>query len=431
MKKNIIIIVFIVFTVFTFSQYSSAQTAVELKNQIDSTNNEIEKINKEIKTLSNQIAVTSEEKSTLANAVKELTLTRNKLIKEKEQIQKKITATGFVIDTISDDITDKEETINTIKSSLGEMIKDLDQKGNTLFIEKLLLNNFSDFSRDYNDIISLNEKIKDQIREISGKKEELLEIKDQKEDEQQNLTKLKDNLIKKEQVVLITKKEKDNLLTITKNKETEYQKMLAEQIKKKEAFEKELQEYESKLKFILNPNILPKAGSGVLSWPLSSILVTSLYSGNRCLLQLYDKCKPHYGIDFRAPIGTAVFAMEDGVVEGTGDTDVACPKASFGKWVFIKYNNGLSSTYGHLSLISVKKGQKIKKGDIVAYSGNTGSSTGPHLHVSVYASTGVKVDTVPSKSCNGKIFTQPISALNAYLDPSLYLPKITSEMIKK
>lgn len=430
MKRIIFIIIFIFFSVFVFSQYSSAQTVDELKNQINNTNNEIDKIDKEIKELSNQIVATGQEKNTLANAIKELTLTRNKLVKEKEQIQKKIVATGLIINTISNDINNKEETINISKSSLKEMLKDLAQSDDTLFIEKLLVNKFSDFSRDYNDIISLNENIRNKIIEISGKKEELIGVKNEKEDEQQNLTSLKDALIKKEQVVTITKKEKDNLLIVTKNKEIEYQKMLAEQKKKKEAFEKSLEEYEAKLKFILNPKLLPKEGSGVLSWPLSSILVTSLY-GNRCLVSLYGTCKFHYGIDFRAPVGTAVFAMEDGIVEGTGDTDVACPKASFGKWIFIKYNNGLSSTYGHLSVISSKVGQKINKGDIVGYSGNTGSSTGPHLHVSVYASTGVKVDTVPSKSCNGKIFTQPIAALTAYINPAVYLPKINSDMIKK
>jgi murein DD-endopeptidase MepM/ murein hydrolase activator NlpD len=122
--------------------------------------------------------------------------------------------------------------------------------------------------------------------------------------------------------------------------------------------------------------------------------------------------------------------MAEGEVLGTGDTDVACKGASFGKWVFIKYNNGLSSTFGHLSAISVKKGQKVKAGTIVGLSGNTGSSTGPHLHVAVYASTGVNVDTVPSKSCGGKIFTQPIAALNAYLNPLDYLPKTTKDMFK-
>ncbi|MBP6908661.1 MAG: M23 family metallopeptidase, partial [Candidatus Pacebacteria bacterium] len=119
-----------------------------------------------------------------------------------------------------------------------------------------------------------------------------------------------------------------------------------------------------------------------------------------------------------------------GTVLGTGDTDIACKGASFGKWVFIKYDNGLSSTYGHLSVISAKNGDRVEAGDVVGLSGNTGSSTGPHLHVAVYASEGVNVATVPSKSCGGKVFTQPIAALSAYLDPALYLPPITKNMVK-
>jgi len=216
------------------------------------------------------------------------------------------------------------------------------------------------------------------------------------------------------------KKEKDTLLVATKNKESNYQKLLAETEKRKIAFEKSLEEYESQLKFILNPKSIPRKGSGVLSFPVSYVLTTSPY-GPRW-------GRFHYGLDFRASVGTSIMAMAQGVVMGTGDTDIACKGASFGKWVFIKYNNGLSSTYAHLSSIKVNVGDKVSSGDIVALSGNTGSSTGPHLHLAVYASDGVNVDTVPSRSCNGKIFTQPISALTAYLDPADYLPKILANM---
>jgi murein DD-endopeptidase MepM/ murein hydrolase activator NlpD len=304
------------------------------------------------------------------------------------------------------------------------MVKDLNQRDDTPMIERLLsVGNFTEFSREYNDVMTLNEEIGKNIVNVSIKKKELLSSKTLKEGEQQNLNTLKNNLVEKEQVVVIAKKEKDTLLNQTKNKEAEYQKLLAEKIKKRDAFDKVLEDYEAQLKFILNPKLLPKEGSGVLSWPLSYVLITSPY-GSRW-------GKFHYGLDFRAPVGTPVFAMAGGVVEGTGDTDIACKGASFGKWVFIKYNNGLSSTYGHMSLITAKAGQIVNAGDVVGSTGNTGSSTGPHLHVAVYASDGVKVDTVPSKSCGGKIFTQPIAALSAYLNPGLYLPKITPLMVKK
>ena len=423
MNKLISYVILIAFFLTIFPLGVFALTASEVRQQMDDTNSQIETIDKEIKALSSQITQTSQEKNTLANAIKELNLTKSKLVKEREVIQKKITATGLMINTLSGDIVEKESIISISKESLSQMIKDLNQSEEVPLLEKLLsANNFSIFSRDYNDVLSLNEKIRQNILEISSQREELLSTKTLKVDEQQNLNTLKQNLVQKEQVVAVTQKEKDSLLSATKNKEAEYQKMLAAKIKARDTFEKALENYEAQLQFILNPKIIPKEGSGVLSWPLSYILVTSPYGARWGAF--------HYGMDFRAAVGTSVKAMSAGVVEGTGDTDIACKGASFGKWVFIKYDNGLSSTYGHLSVITAKKGQRVNAGDVVALSGNTGSSTGPHLHVAVYASTGVNVDTVPSKSCGGKIFTQPIAALTAYLNPALYLPKITSTMIK-
>jgi len=423
MKKLVFYIIFISFFVSIIPAQVTALTANDVRQQIEDTNNQIEALDKEIAQYQAQIAETSAQSNTLANLIKELTLTRNKLVAERTQIQKKITATGLVIETLSNNISDREKSIAISKKSLSQMIKDLNQNDNILVIERILsLGNFTDFSREYNDILTLNEKIRENIIDISLEKKELLSSKTQKEDEQQNLNTLKKDLTQKEQVVVITKKEKDSLLIATKNKEAEYQKILAEQIKRRDFFEKAIADYEAQLQFILNPKLIPKEGSGVLSWPLNSILITSPYGARWGAF--------HYGVDFRASIGTSVKAMAEGVVEDTGDTDIDCKGASFGKWVFIKYNNGLSSTFGHLSVISAKKGQVVKAGDVVGLSGNTGSSTAPHLHVAVYASLGVNVETVPSKSCGGKIFTQPIAALNAYLNPILYLPKTTASMYK-
>ena len=115
MKKALFITVFVILIIFAFSKYSFAYTASELKEQIANTNSEIDKIDKEIKALSNQITATGKEKNTLANAIKELTLTRNKLVKEKEGIQKKITATGLIINTLANDIEEKQISLNISK----------------------------------------------------------------------------------------------------------------------------------------------------------------------------------------------------------------------------------------------------------------------------------------------------------------------------
>jgi len=429
-NKLLIIISLVFFILFKLTTGVFAITADEVKVQIEDINKQIEDLDKEIEKYKNQIVETGQQKNTLSNTIKSLTLTRNSLLKERTQIEKKISLTNIAIDKLNSNIKTKEEIISTSYSSISRMIYDIHQEDEISFLEKILSEKkLKDVTRQYNNKIELNEKLRENILDLNNQKEELTETKLEKEDEQEKLTALKNTLKQKEQAVIITKKEKDALLLQTKNKETEYQKMLAEQIKRRDAFEKELEEYESQLKFILDPNSIPKEGSEALSWPLDYILVTSTY-GERW-------GRFHYGLDFRASVGTRVKAMAKGEVLGIGNTDTACQGASFGRWVFIKYDNGLASTYGHLSSINVKVGDKVNAEDVIGLSGGTkgvfgsGTSTGPHLHVSVYASNGVNIDNVPSKTCNGKIFTQPVAAKNAHLNPALYLPPITSSMIKK
>jgi murein DD-endopeptidase MepM/ murein hydrolase activator NlpD len=176
------------------------------------------------------------------------------------------------------------------------------------------------------------------------------------------------------------------------------------------------------LTYVLNPNSIPKANNSALDWPLDSVLITQQFGKTNASARLYA-AGTHNGVDFRAAVGTPVKSAGNGKVAGTGDTDADCKGASFGRWVLIKYDNGLATTYGHLSSISVSAGQAVTSGQVVGYSGNTGYSTGPHLHVSTYAADAVNPVTRPSNTCPGKSMTMPVSAVNAYLDPLVYFPK--------
>jgi murein DD-endopeptidase len=83
---------------------------------------------------------------------------------------------------------------------------------------------------------------------------------------------------------------------------------------------------------------------------------------------------PHNGADFGMPTGTAIHAPGDGVVTRTMTHRFA------GKYIEIRHNDRYSTRYLHLNKILVRKGQTVKRGDLIARSGNTGRSTGPHLH---------------------------------------------------
>jgi murein DD-endopeptidase MepM/ murein hydrolase activator NlpD len=86
----------------------------------------------------------------------------------------------------------------------------------------------------------------------------------------------------------------------------------------------------------------------------------------------------HNGIDIGVDMGTPVRAAMDGVVSETGYN------SGFGNYVVLSHHAGWQSLYGHLESISVRDGQSVASGERIAYSGNTGYSTGPHLHFSVF-----------------------------------------------
>ena len=221
-------------------------------------------------------------------------------------------------------------------------------------------------------------------------------------------------------VLQSTKKEKNNLLAATKNTEASYQKILKDKLALKAALDKEISDSESQLRLIVDPKSLPKANNSALAWPLDKVFITQLFGKTSVSGRLYASGS-HNGIDFRASIGTKVMSAGNGIVEGVGDTDPVCPGASYGKWVFIRYDNGLASAYGHMSLTTAVAGQRVSAGDIVGYSGATGYALGPHLHMSVFAGQGVKVTTLKSVVCHGT-YTIPLADKSAYLDPMIYLP---------
>jgi len=100
----------------------------------------------------------------------------------------------------------------------------------------------------------------------------------------------------------------------------------------------------------------------------------------------------HIGTDFGMPIGTSVYAIADGVVV---HTKYSTARTGYGTMITIAHNiNGVPhiSIYGHLSGINVQEGQVVSGGQLIGQSGNTGASTGPHLHVEIIHSTNVFVD---------------------------------------
>jgi murein DD-endopeptidase MepM/ murein hydrolase activator NlpD len=113
--------------------------------------------------------------------------------------------------------------------------------------------------------------------------------------------------------------------------------------------------------------------------PVSNEKLTRVASGfNWRIHPIYKVRHFHTGIDFTAPRGTEIYATGDGVVE-----DVTSKGRGYGNHIIIDHGFGYQTLYAHMSKFKVRKGEKVKRGDVIGYVGSTGTSTAPHLHYEV------------------------------------------------
>lgn len=117
----------------------------------------------------------------------------------------------------------------------------------------------------------------------------------------------------------------------------------------------------------------------LLRTPINGAHITSGFGMRRHPLLGYSKM--HKGMDFGAPTGTPIYAAGDGVIEEAGR------KGGYGNYVRIRHNKSYATAYGHASRIAkgIRPGMRVRQGQIIAYVGSTGASTGPHLHYEVIA----------------------------------------------
>ena len=109
-------------------------------------------------------------------------------------------------------------------------------------------------------------------------------------------------------------------------------------------------------------------------YPIDKYIITGVYGSQRILNG--KPRRPHYGIDFHAPEGTPVKSMMSGIV-----TMVEKDMYFTGGTIIFDHGHGISTLYMHMKDINVKKGQKVKKGQIVGTLGQSGRATGPHLDI--------------------------------------------------
>lgn len=145
-----------------------------------------------------------------------------------------------------------------------------------------------------------------------------------------------------------------------------------------EILDGDIGKYQNKLSFVpsinpLNPDKLKRFSSEF---------------GNR-FHPIDKKNKPHYGIDISAKAGTAIHAAASGTIKSTIESN-----KGYGNQVVIEHQYGFKTRYAHMYLFIIKKGQIVKKGEIIGFVGSTGKSTANHIHYEIWKNN-VRIDPYP------------------------------------
>ena len=407
---------------------SNTQSAEDLQGNLNSLSTQIKALDAEIKSFTTKIGKTQGEAKTLKQALVNLENRRTLLSKDIAYTKLRIASAQENISFTKGKIDATSNILERNKKALSESLRLLVQSEQFIppFIGALAPNSH------LSDAIDLLQRGGEASRAINNKVQELMNVKTtlslQKasyESRKQTLENLNETLTNQKELVVQTSKDKNTLLIETKNKESEYQKLLADRKSKKDQLEIEMLDVESKLRVIVDASKLPSVGKGTIKYPVDKVVITQ-YFGNTAFStqnpQVYNG-SGHNGLDFGVSVGTPIYSALAGTVLGTGNTDTACSGVSYGKWVLIKHPNGLTTLYGHLSVINVSDGDKLTTHQKIGLSGNTGYSTGPHLHFTVYASDSVHISgptEYKSKVC-GTYMVMPLAPKAGYLNPLSYL----------
>lgn len=422
---------------------SYAQSASELQSQIDSRSSLIASLEADIKEYQHQLDELGAKKNTLQSTIGSLTLSQKQLSTQIQVTQAKIASANLQIQQLTLSISDKESTIESDQAAISKALRSIaEREQRSVIAEVISVNSLSDAWQVADQALQFNRALSSDIVHLQATRTTLAANRDSVTETKAGLVKLKTDLSLQKRSVDANKIAQQTLLSQTKNQEFNYQKLIAQKQVAEKNFEQELVDLQGQLSLVVHPNLLPRVGSGVLSWPFALSFMNNCISRKNvfrnlfCITQYFGNTpfstanpqiyngNGHNAIDIAAPIGTPVRASHAGTVLATGNTDLARGCYSFGKWVMLVHGDGLSTLYAHLSEVDVTRGQEVNTGQVIGLSGMTGYATGPHLHFGVYATEGTQIMTLRqfrgvTNGCGN--VAMPVATLTAYLNPLSYL----------
>lgn len=376
-----------------FSTAFTAQAKSSTQSKLDKINEDIAEAEKELDSLEDQVADKKAYADTLMKKVDllqdkldALESNRDELQAQIDAVQKRIDETQVEIDKAEKEVEAKEQEFDGVYEEYCQRLRAMYISGNVSMLEVLLesgdissiltraemVKSVSEQdSATLDELMTKMEEINKERQELADKKIQLGEDKDSLNSRKQELQASIDDYNASKAELNAEVEECNAALKSLSDKQSEVKETI-------DTNEEQKRQLEAEINNALSGSGSNKPGSdnynpgtGQLAYPTSYRTISAGYPN-------YSNGSYHGGVDWPCPTGTAVHAADSGVV-------VIAKKLtySYGQYILIDHGNGLSTLYAHNSSLVVSVGDKVSKGQIIAYSGESGNATGPHVHFEV------------------------------------------------
>lgn len=364
-KKRILIAILLILTILSTN---IAVTLAATKSELQSEQNSI---NQQIEETENEISAVKEEMSATMKQIQDLNTQISGYESEIDELEYKISDLEKDIEESQEKLNEAEKNYNKQEEALKNRIIAQYEAGETTYLDVLLGGGslWDMISNWYivSEIADLDSKM---LEQIEKNKIEIEEAKKSLETNKEQIEITKTNKEQKASALKSSQATKEQYINELEDDEKELNAELEKLKKENDAITKQLNaianQYGGKIENL--------GGTGTLQKPVKSGVITAT--------MYYSSGNYHGALDYGVPIGTEVYAAAEGVVLAAGKSS-----GGLGNYVCIQNSGGLRTLYGHGNgTFYVRVGDTVQKGQLIMLSGNSGNSTGPHLHFEVRVS---------------------------------------------
>lgn len=364
-KKRILISILLILIILSTNiAVTLAATKSELQNK---QNN----INQQIKDTENEISAVKEEMSDTMKQIQDLNTQISGYQSEIDDLEYKISDLEKDIEESQEKLNEAEKNYNKLEEAFKNRIVAQYEAGETTYLDVLLGGgSLWDMVSNWYVVSEIADLDNQMLGQMEKNKNEIEEAKKALETNKEQIEVTKKNKEQKASALKSSQATKEQYVNELSDNEKELNAELEKLKKANDAITRELKAMENKY----SDKIANLGGTGTLQRPVRSGVITAT--------MYYSSGRYHGALDYGVPVGTEVYAAAEGVILAANWSN-----GGLGNYVCIQHSGGMRTLYGHGNgTFYVKPGDEVKKGQLIMLSGNTGNSSGPHLHFEVRVS---------------------------------------------